>query len=224
MMPHSIKAVLFDLDGTLVDTAPDFVDVVNQLRRAQQLPELPYDTIRRQVSQGGRILTEIAYDVDQTNPKFETYYANLLALYSKQLSQKSSLFSGMDNLLNTLEQKNIAWGVVTNKPSLYTLPLLRDLNLMSRCAAVICPDHVKNRKPDPEGVLLACSQIGCTPNQMIYIGDDKRDVDAGKGAGAFRTVAAGFGYIDAHDDPTTWGADFCANTVIELTSWLSLIL
>jgi phosphoglycolate phosphatase len=224
MMPNSVKAVLFDLDGTLVDTAPDFVDVVNQLRRAQQLPELPYDTIRRQVSQGGRVLTELAYDMTQDHPDFEDNYQTLLSLYSKQLSQKSGLFPLMDVLIDLLDEKNIAWGVVTNKPSLYTFPLLRDLKLENRCAAIICPDHVKNRKPDPEGLLLACSQIGCAPNQMIYVGDDKRDVDAGKSAGALRTVAAGFGYIDEQDNPLNWDADFCADTVKDFILWLSPIL
>jgi N-acetyl-D-muramate 6-phosphate phosphatase len=220
----TLKAVLFDLDGTLVDTAPDFVDVVNLLRQAQQLPDLPYDTIRRQVSQGGRVLTELAFEIAQDHPDFEDNYQTLLSHYAKQLSQKSSLFPLMDNLLISLEEKNIAWGVVTNKPSLYALPLLRDLKLAARCAAIICPDHVKNRKPDPEGLLLACAQIGCTPNQMIYVGDDKRDVDAGKAAGALRTVAAGFGYIDEGDNPHNWNADFYASTVNDLIHWLSPIL
>lgn len=224
MQPSSLKAVLFDLDGTLVDTAPDFVDVVNLLRQAQQLSQLPYDTIRRQVSQGGRVLTELAFDMTQEHPDFESNYQTLLSHYSKQLSQKSSLFPLMDELLNLLEDKNIAWGVVTNKPSLYALPLLRDLKLEARCAAIICPDHVKNKKPDPEGLLLACAQIGCMPNQMIYVGDDKRDIDAGKGAGALRTVAAGFGYIDESDNPHHWNADFYAETVKDLTNWLSPIL
>lgn len=224
MSHSSVKAVLFDLDGTLVDTAPDFVDVVNLLRGQQHLPPLPYDTIRRQVSQGGRVLTELAYEMTQTDPAFEQHYQTLLSFYEKQLSKKSALFPLMDTLIDLLEAKQIAWGVVTNKPSLYTLPLLRDLKLQSRCSAIVCPDHVKNRKPDPEGLRLACSQIGCQPHQMIYVGDDKRDIDAGKAAGALSTVAAGFGYIDEQDNPHHWGADFYAETVKDLLNWLSPIL
>ena len=130
----------------------------------------------------------------------------------------------MGTVLDLLDDKKIAWGIVTNKPSLYTLPLLQDLKLKARCAAIICPDHVKNKKPNPEGLLLACSQIGCEPNQMIFVGDDKRDVDAGKAAGALRTVTAGFGYIGDDDNPVNWGADFYAETVNDLLHWLSPML
>lgn len=210
-----MKAVLFDLDGTLFDTAPDFIVVLNQLREQEQLPPLPDATIRSVVSNGARALVTLGFGKDESDPAFEGLRQRLLDLYLAHLAEKTVPFPGIESLLDRLAAEDIAWGIVTNKPEAYTVPLMQAFTRLPAPGAVICPDHVSKRKPDPEAVLLACSQIGCEPLEAVYVGDHERDIAAGRNAG-MPTIACRYGYIDEGDDPANWGADHLVDSAEEI--------
>lgn len=214
-MAKPIRAVMFDLDGTLLDTAPDFVVVVNQLLAEQQRPSLASDTIRAGVSNGSKALIKIAFSIDETNTQFEPLRQRLLELYLAHIAVYTIPFPGINELLDKLADNNIAWGIATNKPATYTLPLMAALDIQPAPASVICPDHVARSKPDPESLFLASKQLGCAPDEIIYIGDHKRDIDCGKGAGSI-TIAAAYGYVDEGDDPANWNADYCVHHANEI--------
>lgn len=214
-----IAAVLFDLDGTLVDTAPDFVRVLNQVRADDNLPPLPYDTIRNQVSNGARALVKLGYDLAEESPEFATRLQKLLEHYEKGLAQESHLFPGLNDCLKWLEQREIPWGVVTNKPSRYTVPLLRGLKLHQRCSVTVCPDHVTHKKPHPEPLLTACDWLSVDPAHTIYVGDHVRDIEAGKAAGNL-TIAAGWGYLEQGTDIHQWQADAVVQNAAQLQAFL----
>jgi phosphoglycolate phosphatase len=214
-MAKPIRAVIFDLDGTLLDTAPDFVVVVNQLLAEQQRPSLAADTIRAGVSNGSKALIRIAFSIDETNTQFEPLRQRLLELYLAHIAVYTIPFPGINELLDKLADNKIAWGIATNKPATYTLPLMAALDIQPAPASVICPDHVARSKPDPESLFLASKQLGCAPDEIIYIGDHRRDIDCGKGAGSI-TIAAAYGYIDEGDDPASWNADYCVHHANEI--------
>jgi 2-phosphoglycolate phosphatase len=214
-MSQKIRAVMFDLDGTLLDTAPDFVVVVNQLLVEQQRPTLAPDIIRAGVSNGSKALIKIAFAIDESNEQFEPLRQRLLELYIENNSTYTRPFPGINALIEQLAAHNIAWGIATNKPSLYTLPLMVEMNMQPPPASVICPDHVSHPKPDPESLFLASRQLGCKPEEIIFVGDHKRDIDCGKGAGSI-TIAVSYGYLEDGDDIATWNADYCVNHADEI--------
>lgn len=212
---QKLKAVLFDLDGTLIDTAPDFVNVLNSLRTEKQLPPLPAADIRAQVSNGARALVKLGFDLNEGDTGFAELLDDLLERYLANLAIDSALFPGLDMLLAQLEADGIPWGIVTNKPSRYTFPLLEQLNLDKRCSVAICPDHVTHKKPHPEPMLLACSKIDVPANCTAYVGDHIRDIEAGKNAGCY-TFAAAWGYVEPDDNIMAWGADEISSTPADL--------
>jgi 2-phosphoglycolate phosphatase len=214
-MAKPIRAVMFDLDGTLLDTAPDFVVVVNQLLVEQARPELAAEIIRAGVSNGSKALIKLSFAIDENNEQFEPLRQRLLELYLQNHSVHTKPFPGINTLIEQLAAHNIAWGIATNKPALYTLPLMVDMNMQPPPASVICPDHVARPKPDPASLFLASSQLGCTPEEIIFVGDHKRDIDCGKEAGSI-TIAAAYGYVDEGDDPASWNADYCVNHADEI--------
>lgn len=214
-MTKPIRAVMFDLDGTLLDTAPDFVVVVNQLLAEQQRPALAPETIRASVSNGSKALIKLAFSIDENNEQFEPLRLRLLELYLAHIAVYTALFPGIRQLLDKLADNNILWGIATNKPAIYTLPLMAALDIQPAPLSVICPDHVARSKPDPESLFLAGKQLGCSPEEIIYIGDHKRDIDCGKSAGSI-TIAAAYGYVDEGDDPANWNADYCVNHADEI--------
>lgn len=214
-MAKPIRAVMFDLDGTLLDTAPDFVVVLNQLLAEQERPALAAETIRAGVSNGSKALIKLAFAMDEDNEQFEPLRQRLLELYLQNNSAHTRPFPGINALIEQLAAHNIAWGIATNKPALYTLPLMIEMNMQPPPASVICPDHVGLPKPDPESLFLASSQLGCTPEQIVFVGDHKRDIDCGKGAGSI-TIAVAYGYLDEGDDPASWNADYCVNHADEI--------
>lgn len=214
-MNQAIRAVMFDLDGTLLDTAPDFVVVVNQLLREQGRPTLPDELIRAGVSNGSKALIKLAFGIDESHSDFEPLRQRLLELYLQHIAVHTKPFPGIENLLEKLAQHQIAWGIATNKPAAYTLPLMAALNMQPAPASVICPDHVQRSKPDPESMLLASTQLGCKPQQIIFVGDHKRDIDCGRDAGSI-TIAAAYGYVDEGDDPANWNADHCVSHADEI--------
>lgn len=214
-MTKPIRAVMFDLDGTLLDTAPDFIAVVNQLLAEQNRPALPAKTIRAGVSNGSKALIKLAFAIDERDEQFEPLRQRLLELYLQNHSVHTRPFPGINELIKQLSAHNIAWGIATNKPSMYTLPLMVDMNMQPPPASVICPDHVSHPKPSPESLFLASTQLGCTPQEIIFIGDHKRDIDCGKDAGSI-TIAAAYGYVDEGDNAADWNADYCVNHADEI--------
>lgn len=214
-MTKPIRAVMFDLDGTLLDTAPDFIVVVNQLLAEQNRPALPAKTIRAGVSNGSKALIKLAFAIDEGDEQFEPLRQRLLELYLQNHSVHTRPFPGIDELIEQLAAHNIAWGIATNKPSMYTLPLMVDMNMQPPPASVICPDHVSHPKPSPESLFLASTQLGCTPQEIIFVGDHKRDIDCGKDAGSI-TIAAAYGYVDEGENAADWNADYCVNHADEI--------
>ena len=209
-------AVLFDLDGTLVDTAPDFVRVLNDLRLKYGRPALAYDEIRVAVSAGARAMIQVGFpEYPLDSPEFATLRQEFLDNYGLGLAQESRLFSGMEDLLTALENRNIPWGIVTNKPRIYSVPLLAGLALNERCQVLVCPDDVSQTKPHPEPMYLACNTLSVSPEHTIYVGDHIRDIQAGNNAG-MKTIAVGFGYIPSHENINDWQADYCVDTVAAL--------
>lgn len=215
----NIDAVLFDLDGTLIDTAPDFVRVVNMLRQEHGLTALPGNIIRSQVSNGARALITLAFKLNEGENGFAEKLERLLDLYINNLAVETRLFEGLDHLLVTLERHKIPWGIVTNKPRRYTVPLLDQLSLTARCSSVVCPDDVTHKKPHPEPILMACNEVGAEPSRTLYVGDHIRDIESGNSA-QNKTIAVSWGYIDEGDDITQWGADHIINTPVQLLQLL----
>ena len=219
-MSTSLRAVLFDLDGTLLDSAPDLIDAANRLRVAQGLGPVPPERIRLQVSRGGRAMLAVAFDhldaaarEDLLQPFLDDYRQNLVV--------KSRLFEGFPEVLETLGRAGMGLGIVTNKVESLTRPLLAQLGLEQRFAAVLCGDSLCQRKPDPAPVLAACAQLGVPPGQAVMVGDDRRDIEAGRAAGC-RTLVASYGYIDAGEDIQSWGADAVLDSPRHLLEWLGL--
>lgn len=210
-----LEAVLFDLDGTLIDTAPDFAVVVNQLRQRYNRPALDYAAIRATVSNGSRALINLAFQLQEHDPEFENLRQELLFLYSQQLAVKTALFPGIANLLHWIEQQSLPWGIVTNKPRQYAEPILAALDLSQRCGSLVCPDDVKQTKPNPEPMLLACQQLTCDAGNTLYLGDHRRDIEAGQNAG-MATLAVNYGYIDNSDPADSWGANFYVDHADEI--------
>ena len=210
-----IQAVFFDLDGTLIDTAPDFYVVLNQLLDQAGRPPVSKAAVRSQVSNGARALVTLGFGLTPEDADFGQHLDHLLNAYAGRLDVDTCLFPGMDLVLDVLDQRSIPWGVVTNKPERFTVPVLRGLGLAQRCGPVICPDHVALRKPDPEGLLMAAREAGAEPAQCLYVGDHLRDIEAGRNAG-MRTVAALYGYLDPNEDPRAWHADLYIDTASAL--------
>lgn len=213
------SAVLFDLDGTLIDTAPDFIRCLNQLRQQHGLTPLPAAHIRRSVSNGARAMVRVGFGLEPEHPDYLAKHTAFLDLYEEGVAVETRLFEGMDPILLGLEQRGIPWGIVTNKPVRFAAPLVQALGLAQRCAAVICPDHVAERKPHPEALFLACDQIGVAPSQAIYVGDHERDIEAGRNAG-MKTIAVRYGYIEEPASVDHWQADIIADTVSDLAKLL----
>ena len=213
--------VFFDLDGTLIDTAPDFHTVLNAMLAEAGKPALPYEKIRSQVSNGARAVVQAGFGGAPGEQAFDAVLAEFLDRYVDHLTVGSQLFTGMDEVLDKLEARGIPWGIVTNKPARFTTPLLAGLKLAERVGPVICPDHVAERKPHPEGLLKAASMVGADPQRCIYVGDHDRDIAAGRNAG-MKTIGVLFGYIDEGEDPLAWKADMYAADAAELVRMLNL--
>ncbi len=213
VFPSPAKAVLFDLDGTLLDTAADFADVVQQMTVQAARPAIEFMAIHKTVSNGARALVELAFEIQPGHPDFEERFETLLSLYAQRiLTTKATLYPGMDTLLLQLEKAGIPWGIVTNKPERFSRPLLESLGLSTRCSTLICPDHVSQSKPHPEPLLLACKQLNINPQDAIYVGDHPRDIDAGRAAGMY-TIAVRYGYLPDTPPVEQWQADLVVESV-----------
>jgi 2-phosphoglycolate phosphatase len=215
----NFKALLFDLDGTLLDTAPDFITALNRQLALHDLSSLPDETIRLSVTNGSVGLIEAGFGMPQDDPRFEPLRAEFLELYFANLADRTALFEGLQPVLDKCVSSDIPWGIVTNKPWRYTESTLLQLDLMAGAATVICPDHVSHPKPDPEAMFLACAEIATAPADCLYVGDHVRDIVAGRDAG-MRTIAAGWGYIDEDEDILGWQADWVVDQSQQLYSLL----
>jgi phosphoglycolate phosphatase len=200
-----VQAILFDLDGTLLDTAPDMVAALNMLRAEQTKTVMDYSLVRAHVSNGAVGLVGIGFP-GASPERHEVLRRRFLELYAERLAEATVLFPGMDNVLQVLEAAGLPWGVVTNKPAYLTEPLLQRLGLTARCASVVSGDTLPQRKPHPLPLLHAAKTIGVDAAQAAYVGDAQRDIEAGRAAGMM-TVAAVYGYLPPGDDPDSWGAD-----------------
>lgn len=212
-------AVLFDLDGTLIDTAADFIQVINRMKAEDNEPAVDAELIRNTVSEGARGLIARIFQLTEDDPRFEQQRQRLLDLYTGELGKQAALFPGFESLLAELQRQQIGWGIVTNKPWRFTEPLLKKLGLEPSNAVTICPDHVSHRKPDPEPLLLAAKKLQLTPQQCIYAGDHRRDIEAARNAG-MPGIACGYGYIHADDDIRQWQADAIVDSVADLDSYI----
>ncbi len=201
-----LHAVLLDMDGTLLDTAPDFIAVIQAMRHARNLPPVAEQQVRAVVSGGAKAMLLSAFTTAPESAAFGALRQEFLERYLQHCAVKTQLFDGMSQLLADLEQAKLPWGIVTNKPLRFAQPIMQQLGLAERCAVLICPDHVSHSKPDPEPVLLACQQLGVEPNSVLFIGDDRREVASGQAAGC-KTAAVRYGYIHPDDNPNHWGAD-----------------
>ncbi|BAV33482.1 phosphoglycolate phosphatase [Sulfuricaulis limicola] len=214
-----IRTVLFDLDGTLADTAPDLAHALNLLLVEEGKTALLYETIRPEVSHGASALVTLGFGKKPGDADFDRLRQRFLVLYTENLCRHTRLFDGIPALLQTLKKQGMNWGVVTNKPAFLTDPLMAQLRPDPAPACVVSGDTVANRKPHPEPMLHACTAAGSRPEQCLYVGDAERDILAGRHAG-MKTLVALFGYINGHETPERWGADGMIRAPGEILDWL----
>ncbi len=218
-MTSKIRTVLFDLDGTLADTAPDLAHALNALLVEEGKTALPYETIRPEVSHGASALVTLGFGQKPGDSDFDRLRQRFLVLYTENLCRHTRLFEGIPSLLQTLQKQGINWGVVTNKPAFLTDPLMAQLKPEPAPACVVSGDTVANRKPHPEPMLHACTAAGSRPEQCLYVGDAERDILAGRHAG-MKTLVALFGYISQNETPQNWGADGMIRAPGDILDWL----
>jgi phosphoglycolate phosphatase len=202
--------ILFDLDGTLADSAPDLAAAANQQRHRHGLSPLPYEMLRAVASQGAQGLLGVALDITPDHPEFEAARAQFLTDYAATSRRQTRLFPGIATLLDKIQRHGDTWGIVTNKATHLALPLITSLGL-TQCAVIVCGDTLSRAKPYPDPLLYAARQAGYLPSQCLYIGDDLRDIQAAHAA-KMPAVAAGYGYLGADQDLTLWQADGYADT------------
>jgi len=215
-MPDS---VLFDLDGTLLDTVDDFLAIIHSMRQDRGLADSPLHLIRSTVSDGSAGMLCAAFSITPEHDKFGELRDDFLERYQRQLAVHTRPFPGIPELLDWLDAEGLPWGVVTNKLSRFSIPLLEATGLAGRCASLVCPDQVKHGKPHPEPLLKACTEIGVDPARSVFVGDHLRDIQAGRAAG-MRTVAALYGYLPEGDDPQQWNANYSIENAAALRPWL----
>jgi len=220
-MTRRYGTVLFDLDGTLADTAPDLAYSLNSVRAEESLPPLPFAQIRPHVSNGARALIKLGFQTDETHPDFERRRQRLLAIYRDNLCKETRLFPGIDAVVDEIERRAGKWGIVTNKPGWLTEPLLEQLGLRRRVTCVVSGDTVARRKPHPEPLLHAAKLASSAPGDCVYVGDASRDVLAAHAAG-MAMLAAAFGYIEPGQNPHDWGADAVIEHPDEILAWVAI--
>jgi len=203
------KLVLFDFDGTLADTAPDLAKAANKQRTRLGMEPLPYEDFRPFASHGARGLLKIALGISPGHPDYETHRKQFLQDYEQDMTSLTTLFPGIEQMLSTLKQHGHAWGIVTNKAEYLALPLVRHLGLQDECAVTVGGDTASHPKPHPAPLLYAARQAGFQPPECLYVGDDERDIIAGKAAG-MPTIVAAYGYCGQHTATQAWQADAIA--------------
>ena len=216
----SLKLVLFDLDGTLLDTAPDMGAALNVLRAEHKLPPLLQDRIRPHVSQGAPALLKLGFGIELQDARFAEMRARYLAIYQERLAMETRPFHGIEPVLEKLGQMGLPWGIVTNKPGWLTDPLLEALKLKTRAACVVSGDTIARRKPHPDPLLHAAMLCGVEASASVYVGDAKRDVEAAHAAGMLAVVAM-YGYLGEEERPDNWKADHMIMHPSDLLPWIA---
>ncbi|MCG2593058.1 HAD-IA family hydrolase [Ramlibacter sp. XY19] len=219
-MFEQVRAVLFDLDGTLIDSAPDLGAAADKMRIDRGLPSLPLESYRPMAGAGARGMLGIAFGMTPEHPDFPTMREEFFRNYESCMTQRTYVFEGVAQLIANLVEHDVAWGVVTNKSMRFTAPLTKGMPLFATARAVVGGDTTPHPKPHPAPLLEAARQVGVKPIQCLYVGDDLRDVQAGKAAG-MPTVAALYGYLGSHGDVATWGADERIDTPLALLKLLN---
>ena len=214
-----IRAVLFDLDGTLADTARDLGWALTALLAEHGLPPQPYEAMRPIASHGARGLIRLGFGLDRDDSRFDGLRQRFLDLYDTHYADDTVLFDGVPELIDGLARAGYAWGIVTNKPMRFTDKLVPRLGFPIAPAVVVSGDTVGVAKPDPRPMLHAAAGLNTPPVQCMYVGDAERDIEAGRATG-MRTVLADYGYIAAHDAPHTWGADLRIAQPVQLLDYL----
>ncbi len=214
-----IKAVLFDLDGTLADTARDLGAALNRLLAEENLPPQPYEAVRPIASHGARGLVSLGFGIDKSHPRFEEYRLRFLEQYDHDFSSHTTLFDGINELILALQARGLTWGIITNKPMRFTDRLVPALPFAVPPAVVVSGDTVGVAKPDPAPMLHACRLIDTDPRHCLYVGDAERDIQAGRAVG-MKTVLVNWGYIADSDDTASWQADISINGPSELLAYL----
>ncbi len=215
------RCVLFDLDGTLLDTGRDMAAALNRLLEENGKARLPYSRVRPLVSHGSPALIALAFSIGPEDPEFDALRARFLELYAANIAVETCLFDGIEDLLREIESLRLPWGVVTNKPGWLTEPLMHAMNLATRAAIVVSGDTISERKPHPAPLLYASRSVGIEPHHCAFVGDAARDVEAGLKAG-MTTLAATFGYLGEDDDPYSWGAHGTVAHASEIRQHLGL--
>ncbi len=205
-----VNTILFDLDGTLVNTAPDLAYALNTLLKENGLAEKPFEKIKPLVAFGGKALIKYGFDCDENHPKFLDWHKRVLEIYTNNIDRNSSVFNGIDLLIKTLKERKIHWGIVTNKPENLTYLLLEKLNINPD--VVVCGDTLEFSKPHAAPLLYACAQLATDPKRCLFVGDDKNDMLAGANAG-IKTVAVTYGYSKVEKD---WNYNYLINQADEL--------
>ena len=203
---RSIRVVLFDLDGTLIDSAPDMGAATNRMRQDRGLPALPLERYRHRAGSGARGMLEVAFGMAGDHPEYEAHKEEFFANYDLCLTERTRVFDGAGELVQELITRGLQWGVVTNKSSRYTVPLARAFAIFASATTIISGDTTAHTKPHPAPLLEAARRMGVSPADCLYVGDDERDVIAGRAAG-MGTVAANYGYLGLKTDTRAWGAD-----------------
>lgn len=219
--PASFGAVFFDLDGTLVDSAPDLIGAINDMRLSRGLAPHPVAHLRPMVGAGARGMVGRGFDVEPNDPRFAALRDEFLRRYSDRLTRETRLFDRMSGVLDALDRHATPWGIVTNKATRFGEPLAFALGLLTRSATLICGDTTPHSKPHPAPLLEAARRVAVSPVDCVYVGDDLRDVEAGRAAG-MRTIAAAWGYLGSAEPIEAWGADHVARTPDDLLQILSM--
>lgn len=210
-----IQAVLFDLDGTLIDSAPDLGAAADAMRTARGLPSLPLDLYRPMAGAGARGMLGVAFGLTPESPEFATMREEFFCNYEARMTHSTIVFDGVVHLVASLQQRGLRWGIVTNKSKRFTNPLVASIADFSSAAVVVSGDTTPHSKPHPEPLLFAARSLGVLPEKCLYVGDDERDIQAGKAAG-MPTVAATYGYLGSQADTARWAADAEINSPLQL--------
>jgi phosphoglycolate phosphatase len=214
------SAIIFDLDGTLLDTEPDFTLLLNQLLQRHDLPGLEQSAVRGTVSSGARALVKLGFGLHDEDPQLQSLLMEFLDLYAKQIPHtQASLFEDIDMLIASLHAAGVPWGIMTNKARRFSEPLLLQFESFSTCGSLVCPDDVNAGKPDPAGILRVCRELQVAPAEALYVGDHPRDIEAARNAG-MPGIAVRWGYLPQDSHIEEWGADHIADSALELAAYI----
>lgn len=217
---HDVRAVLFDLDGTLVDSAPDLAAAADKLRTDRGLLSLPFEQYRRMAGAGARGLIGVAFGLTPADPQFAELKEEFFENYERCMTEHTYAFEGVAELLSAIVAAGLKWGVVTNKAERFALPLTRQMPLFNTASTVVCGDTTPHPKPHPAPLIEAARRMAIAPERCIYVGDDERDIVAGHAAG-MPTVAAAYGYLGAGNGTADWNAHVTIHAALDLSAWLA---